>query len=161
MQLNEPRTMDKRSDQFAVKLRQRWLKILVKSDVDRLESAWRQVPEKPEYRYLRRPETGMIMVQARTGGDGRRFNLGEMTITRCMVKTEAGLIGCGHVRGGDHRHVELVALFDALLQDARYRSILLKSVISELETDQKKQKERISKKSAATKVDFFTMVRGE
>jgi alpha-D-ribose 1-methylphosphonate 5-triphosphate synthase subunit PhnG len=126
-----------------------------------LESALENVGEKPEYGYLRRPETGMIMVQARTGGTGQRFNLGEMTVTRCTVKTEAGLIGCGYVMGGDHRHVELVALFDALLQDARYRSILMKSVISKLESDREKQKERISKKSASTKVDFFTMVRGE
>ncbi len=152
---------DKKNEPFAGRLRQRWLKILAKSKVNQLESAWQNVLEKPEYRYLRRPETGMVMVQARTGGTGQRFNLGEMTVTRCTVKTETGFIGCGFVMGGDHRHVELVALFDALLQDARYRSPLMKSVISVLESDQKRNKEMVSKKTAGTKVDFFTMVRGE
>ena len=28
---------------------------------------------------LRRPETGLVMVRGRAGGDGRRFNLGEAT----------------------------------------------------------------------------------
>jgi alpha-D-ribose 1-methylphosphonate 5-triphosphate synthase subunit PhnG len=153
--------MDKENNQFATKLRQCWLKILAKSNVNQLESAWQTIHEKPEYRYLRRPETGMIMVHARTGGTGKRFNLGEITVTRCTVGTEAGLIGCGYIMGGDHRHVELVALFDALLQDARYRSILMKSVISRLESGQKEQNKRVSQKTTATKVDFFTMVRGE
>jgi alpha-D-ribose 1-methylphosphonate 5-triphosphate synthase subunit PhnG len=153
--------MDNESDQFTRKLRQRWLKVLAKSDVGRLESAWRRIPETPRYRHLRRPETGMVMVQARTGGAGRRFNIGEMTVARCTVETAAGLVGCGYVMSGDHRHAELVALFDALLQDARYRTILMKSVISELESDQVNKTETVSKKSAATKVDFFTLVRGE
>ena len=153
--------MDKKSDPFTEKLRRRWLKILAKSDVNRLASAWNELQEKPEYRYLRRPETGMIMVRGRTGGAGPRFNLGEMTVCRCTVETETGFMGCGYVMGGDLRHVELVALFDALLQDARHHSILMKSLISELECEQKRDQETASKKSAATKVDFFTLLRGE
>jgi len=65
------------------------------------------------------------------------------------------------VMGRDHRHAELAAIFDALLQDPLHHHKISNSVVSILKDSCDKRKEEVSKKSAATKVDFFTMVRGE
>jgi len=146
---------------FTHKLRQRWLKVLAEAPADLLEKAWQDVEEKPACTYLRPPETGMVMVRARTGGTGQPFNLGEMTVSRCTVKIETGQVGCGYAMGTNHRQVELIALFDALLQDSRCHSKLLNSVVAELEILQKNREETTAKKTASTKVDFFTMVRGD
>ena len=146
---------------FTTEERQKWMSILSKSSCQELEDAWKGISEKPGYQHLRKPETGIIMARARAGGSGLRFNLGEMTATRCAVKTDDGYVGCAYVMGRDHRHAELAAVFDALLQNPGHQLKLLNKVILKLKVSHKKRKEKISKKSAATKVDFFTMVRGE
>ncbi len=66
---------------------------------------------------LRGPEAGLVMVRGRTGGGGAPFNLGEMTTTRCTVRTDAGFVGHAYVAGRDERLAEVAALADALLQD--------------------------------------------
>jgi alpha-D-ribose 1-methylphosphonate 5-triphosphate synthase subunit PhnG len=137
------------------------MSVLAKSSPADLEQAFKQLPIQPEYQYLRRPEIGSIMIQARAGGNGMRFNLGEATITRCTVKMGSGQVGCAYVMGRNHRHAELAAVFDGLLMDTRHRSEIIDHVIEPMALSFKKQKERISRKAAATKVDFFTMVRGE
>lgn len=142
-------------------LRQQWIAVLAKSSRKDLEEALRHLPCKPQYHYIRQPETGVIMVRARAGGSGLKFNFGEMTISRCVVKIDNGHIGCGYVMGRDRRHAELVAVFDGLLQDKTHRSPILHSVITPLENKIREQKELSSRKTAASKVDFFTMVRGE
>jgi alpha-D-ribose 1-methylphosphonate 5-triphosphate synthase subunit PhnG len=71
--------------------------------------------------WLRRPETGLMMVQGRAGGTGERFNLGEITVTRCTLRLgdAAGNtpVGVAYVLGRSHRHAQLAATADALLQD--------------------------------------------
>lgn len=146
---------------FTTEERQKWMGVLSKSSCQELEGAWQGISEKPDYQHLRKPETGIIMVRARAGGSGLRFNFGEMTVTRCTVKTDEGYVGCAYVMGRDHRHAELAALFDALLQNSGYKLKILNMVILKLKESREKRKEEISKKSAATKVDFFTMVRGD
>ena len=137
------------------------MSILARTPVEELTEAWNSIVDKPDYRFLRKPETGMIMVRAKTGGSGQSFNLGEMTVTRCTIKTEAGFVGCGYVMGRDQQHATYAALFDAVLQDETHRSHILETIISQFELAQKNQKEIDSKRSATSKVDFFTMVRGD
>ena len=146
---------------YTKKERQHWISILAKSSSLELEDAWQEVPEKPEYRHLHKPETGSIMVRGRAGGSGNRFNLGEVTATRCTIQIEKGHVGSAYVLGCDHRHAELAAIFDALLQDPLHHPEISNRVVSRLKVSHDKRKEEVSKKSAATKVDFFTMVRGE
>ena len=72
--------------------------------------------------WLRPAETGLMMVQGRAGGTGQRFNLGEVSITRCVIKPDALLtrcqqVGVAYVMGGSHRHAQLAAVADALLQE--------------------------------------------
>lgn len=137
------------------------MSVLSKSLSQELEDAWQEVSERPEYRHLHKPETGSIMIRGRAGGSGNRFNLGEVTATRCTIQIEKGHVGSAYVLGRDHRHAELAAIFDALLQDPLRYPEISNRVISRLKVSYDKRKEEVSKKSAATKVDFFTMVRGE
>ena len=146
---------------YTKKQRQQWMSVLAKSSSQKLEDAWQGISEKPDYRHLHKPETGSIMVRGRAGGSGIRFNLGEMTATRCTIQIVKGHVGSAYVMGRDHRHAELAALFDALLQDPLHHHKISNKVVSRLKLTCGKRKEGISKKSAATKVDFFTMVRGE
>lgn len=147
--------------EYTKKERQQWMSILAKSSLQELEDAWQGMSEKPIYRHLHKPETGSIMVRGRAGGSGIRFNLGEMTATRCTIQIVKGHVGSAYVMGRDHRHAELAAIFDALLQDPLHHHKISNSVVSGLKVSSDKRKEEVSKKSAATKVDFFTMVRGE
>lgn len=143
------------------KERQRWMAVLAKTPVRRLEKEWLRIDSKPEYTFLRKPETGAVMVQGRVGGTGQDFNLGEMTVTRCTVNSSEGPAGSAYVMGRSHRHAELAAVFDSLLQVERRREALMLQVIGPLAAELKASKEMDSRKAAATKVDFFTMVRGE
>lgn len=142
------------------------MSVLAKSAPEELERAWDGLQDKPDWRWLRKPETGLVMVRGRAGGSGAAFNLGEITVTRCAVVVEdseraRSFTGQGYLAGRDRRHVELAALFDALLQDGRRRRALQEGVIAPLAAAQAERRRAASVKSAATRVDFFTLVRGE
>ncbi|HEY9081682.1 phosphonate C-P lyase system protein PhnG [Magnetovibrio sp.] len=141
--------------------RQAWMGVLARTPKATLESFWQELADRPEYGVLRAPETGMVMVRGRAGGEGARFNLGEMTVTRCVVRTTDGRMGQSYVAGRDHRHAELAALFDALLQDPERRALLKRELIEPAENDLRDKRAQDARKVATTKVDFFTMVRGD
>lgn len=141
--------------------RKRWMGVLARAGSDRLEHAWSGLDHRPDYSFLRAPEVGMALVRGRAGGTGCRFNLGEMTMTRCTVLLVGGGVGHGYVAGRGKRHAELAAVFDALLQSGALRDRLLREVIAPLAREHSEQLRRKASKAAATKVNFFTMVRGE
>jgi alpha-D-ribose 1-methylphosphonate 5-triphosphate synthase subunit PhnG len=145
--------------------RRRWMSVLAKASAADLEQAIVAMREKlgevPAYRLIRRPEVGMTMVRARAGGTGRTFNLGEMTMTRCTLRTDGDLVGTSYVAGRSQRHAELAALFDALLQDPARQSPVTALVIDPLARAQELRRNRRVERSAPTRVDFFTVVRGE
>jgi alpha-D-ribose 1-methylphosphonate 5-triphosphate synthase subunit PhnG len=143
-----------------MQLRRHWIGILARASEQELEAAWARLTEKPGYQFLRAPEPGLAMVQARMGGTGRPFNLGEMTITRCTVRTKQGSVGHAYVAGRRPRHAELAAVFDALLQAGSCRDTLLQTLIRPLREQEEQRRHALGLKTAATKVDFFTMVRG-
>ncbi len=141
--------------------RKRWMGVLARSSADELTKRLESISPAPEYEYLRVPEIGMTMVRGRAGGDGQPFNLGEMTTTRCSVKLDSGMVGHGFVAGRNKAHAELAAIFDALLQSPVLGASLLSDVIAPLNHKQQQRREEQAAKTAATKVNFFTMVRGE
>lgn len=109
---------------------------------------------------LRAPEIGLVMVRGRIGGDGAPFNLGEATVTRAAVALPDGVIGFGHVLGRDKDRARLSALADALWQAPATRDAveaLLAPVRARIAAETTLKRER----AAATRVDFFTMVRGD
>ena len=151
---------------YTTEERQRWLATLARTPLGELEAAWNGIQDKPEYRTLRPSETGLVMVRGRIGGDGPPFNFGEMTVTRAAVQLlgssdEAGQGGFGHVAGRSARRAELVALFDALLQDETHRKAVIDAALTPLAARQRMADAAQNAKIMASKVDFFTMVRGE
>jgi alpha-D-ribose 1-methylphosphonate 5-triphosphate synthase subunit PhnG len=134
--------------------RQRWMAILARADADDLQ---RRLQDVPGYSVLRGPEAGLIMVRGQTGGGGSPFNLGEMTATRCTVRTDAGLVGHAYVAGRNERLAELAALADAMLQDPRQQPALLRDVVEPLAARQQARRSEIARKAAATRVQFFAM----
>lgn len=147
-----------------------WMGVLARSSAGELEHVFDRFSHMASYRFLRAPEVGMAMVRGRANGKGRPFNLGEMTMTRCSVRLEnisengggeVHRIGHGYVAGRSKRHAELAAFFDAMLQLPEYMDMLIEGVITPLERAQQEKRAQQAEKTASTKVDFFTMVRGE
>lgn len=146
----------------AIQARQRRLRLLARTDRATLEAAFAALPSPPSWRRLKQPETGLAMVRARAGGAGQRFNLGEMTLSRCVITLEgSSVMGVGYVQGRDQRRAELVAVFDALSQDAAGAARIEQLLIGPVEQDLAAKRQQREAKVAATKVDFFTLVRGE
>ncbi len=115
----------------------------------------------PPYEMIKRPETGTVMVEGRAGGGGRRFNVGEATMTRCVVRLPDGTMGFSYALGRDRKKAEQAAVIDALLQGNGEEKGALLRHIDRLANDQKERRELASRKAAATKVNFFTLVRGD
>ncbi len=115
----------------------------------------------PDHVALRAPETGLVMLRGRIGGTGAPFNVGEMTVTRCSVRLAEGTIGHAYIAGRNGDHARLAALLDAMLQHPDHGLALFDRIILPLETRREARLRDQSAKSAATKVDFFTMVRGD
>lgn len=140
--------------------RKAWLGLLARVPADWLEDMWPQVAPEPGHRMLRPAEIGSVMLRGRTGGTGEPFNLGEMTVTRCALQLDDGTVGHGHVQGRDRERARRVALLDALLQGPR-GAALQAAVIAPLAARMAAAAEARARKAAATKVEFFTLVRGE
>lgn len=140
--------------------RQRWMSVLSRAPLETLE-AWRASLGEVAIAWLRRPESGLVMLRARAGGDGAQFNLGEMTVTRCTLRSPRGRIGVSYVQGRSERRAELAALADAYLQDADTRAEVERDLIEPLRARMKAETARRARKVQATRVDFFTLVRGE
>ncbi len=140
--------------------RQKWMAILAKSNLNQLETKVAEIGTLPEYSFIRPPEIGLTMVRGRAGGTGQVFNLGEMTITRCTLKIEE-VIGFGYLAGRSYRHAELAALCDGLMQIPEWHDIVQSIVIEFLEAEAKRKTEIQQCQTEATKVNFFTLKRGD
>jgi alpha-D-ribose 1-methylphosphonate 5-triphosphate synthase subunit PhnG len=100
------------------------------------------------------------MVRGRTGATGAPFNLGEMTVTRCAVRLPTGEEGHAYVQGRDRDHALRAAVVDALLQTGAAPA-LRRDVIGPLDLAEQEARRDRAARAAATKVEFFTLVRGE
>lgn len=111
----------------------------------------------PAFIRLRGPEVGLVMLRGRAGGTGASFNLGEATVARCTVRTADGWVGHAHCLGRDLRQAELAAALDAALQDPALTLELDAAVIQPLATAQAARRETLSRRAAATQVQFYTL----
>jgi alpha-D-ribose 1-methylphosphonate 5-triphosphate synthase subunit PhnG len=137
--------------------RKGWMSLLAKASPDRLAAL---MPNLPNHDFLRSPEAGAVMVQGRVGATGAPFNLGEMPVTRCSVRLVDGTVGHAWVQGRDRSHATRAAIVDALMQTA-HASTLRGAVLDILQAEAAEKNQIRAEKAAATKVDFFTLVRGE
>lgn len=134
--------------------------LLARATLDELNAAWEALADKPDVHPVRGPETGLVMVRGRIGGGGDPFNLGEATVSRATIRLSTGEIGHGQLLGTDRQRARLAAIFDALSQrdgDKADVESLLRRVAERLAQEERRKAEE----TAATRVDFFTMVRGD
>ncbi|HEX9857947.1 MAG TPA: phosphonate C-P lyase system protein PhnG [Paracoccaceae bacterium] len=138
--------------------RQGWMGLLARARPSRLAAL---IPaDLPPHAFLRAPEVGAVMVQGRTGATGAPFNLGEMTVTRCTLQIEGGAVGHAHVQGRDKAHATRAALVDALMQTGAAEALRV-AVLDVLEREEAALRAERAARAAATRVEFFTLVRGE
>lgn len=144
----------------------------------------------PAFDWLRTPEIGLAMVRGRIGGTGDPFNLGEASVTRAALRLRGDrtngttgttgttgadgmnganganrphgvTVGIAYVLGRDKRRAELVALADALLQTPERHERLRAALIEPFRARLAQARAARSGEIATTRVEFFTMVRGE
>lgn len=140
--------------------RKAWLSVLSRAPAPHLAELWTKAGYDPAHEVLRAPEIGAVMVRGRAGAVGAPFNLGEMTVTRCSIRIASGEVGHGYVQGRDKNHATQAALIDALMQTADTKSIEA-AIITPLRKAAEQSRATRAAKAAATKVNFFTMARGE
>lgn len=140
--------------------RKAWMSLMAKAPAEALSVLWQTHGAAPDFDWLRAPEVGSVMVRGRAGAKGAPFNLGEMSVTRCSLRLANGTVGHAYVQGRNREKARIAALIDALMQtDAA--GALRAAVLEPLERRLRDAAQGRAAKAAATRVEFFTMVRGE
>lgn len=140
--------------------RKGWLSLLAQSPAADVARYWVALDMTPQHIVLRSPEIGGVMVRGRAGAVGAAFNLGEMTVTRASIKLADGTVGHGYVQGRSKDHALQAACIDALMQTDAADKVAA-GLLAPLRKAMTTRKTERAARAAATKVDFFTMVRGE
>lgn len=140
--------------------------LLAKAELQELASFWSNQSEQPQVDVLRGPETGLVMVRGRIGGGGAPFNLGETTVTRATVRVASGAssegsVGHSYALGRDYEKARLAAIADALWQAPQSRAAVERDLLQKIAQRLDARATQRRREAAATKVDFFTMVRGD
>jgi alpha-D-ribose 1-methylphosphonate 5-triphosphate synthase subunit PhnG len=148
--------------------RAKWIGLLARAPIELLDAALGTEPQR-EVAWLRAPETGLMMVEGRVSGNGSRFNVGEVTVTRCALKYESTcknpsksgetFVGVAYVLGRSHLKARLAALADALLQDPVHGVILAKTLLEPLRQQLESDAKTRQTKTQQSKVEFFTVAR--
>jgi alpha-D-ribose 1-methylphosphonate 5-triphosphate synthase subunit PhnG len=146
----------------ASKSRADWMRWLSRAPASMLTGALNgHIPDEPIW--LRKPETGLMMVKGRIGGNGESFNLGEITVTRCAIKIkdtqQNERVGIAYVLGRSKRLAFLASVGDALLQDPSQQNYWLEKLIKPIKHHILLIDDQKNKKAQETKVDFFTVAR--
>jgi len=142
------------------KQRQAAMAVLAHADAAEIARQLAAIPV-PAHEDLREPENGLVMLRGRTGGDGAPFNLGEATVSRAAVRLASGEVGIGYTLGRDPDKARLIAVCDALLQTADHAAAVEAQVLAPLRIRRDAERKRKAAETAATRVDFYTLVRGE
>jgi len=163
----EPKPQDHRSapsplrEEAGLAARRASMALLAEAAADELRSGLAALGELVEHVEIRPAETGLMMVRGRIGGDGAPFNVGEATVTRCAVQLATGEVGHAYLLGRDRDRARLAALCDALWQSENLRDAVERHVLAPVKARREAEQAREAARSAATKVDFFTLVRGD
>jgi alpha-D-ribose 1-methylphosphonate 5-triphosphate synthase subunit PhnG len=142
-------------------MRQTWMAVLARASRAELEYRVAAVAALPSYEMMTPASIGTVMVEGRAGGTGARFNLGEATMTKAVVRLDDGTMGFAYALGRDTQKAVLCAVLDAVLQSESRHGELMHAVIEPLADAQRRRRLDASRKAAATKVEFFTLQRGD
>lgn len=134
---------------------------IARATLDELRHTWSLLDPEPQHEFVRPPEAGMVMVRGRIGGGGAPFNLGEATVTRAVARLKSGAVGYATVLGRDLRRAGFAALLDAAWQTEAHRDLVEADLLGPVRARLAASAELTARRTAATKVAFFTLVRGE
>jgi alpha-D-ribose 1-methylphosphonate 5-triphosphate synthase subunit PhnG len=149
------------SDPHASPGRKETLSVLARATLDELRRAWTTLDPRPDYTFIRAPEAGLVMIRGRMGGGGPPFNLGEATVTKAIVSLGDGVVGIATVLGRDRLKAGLAALLDAAWQTDAHRGHVDATLLQPVRSRLQAEAEATARRAAATRVEFFTLVRGE
>lgn len=141
--------------------RKRIVDLLARATLSELQAGLAALGSEPTFSLVRGPETGLVMVRGRIGGGGSAFNLGEATMSRASIRLEDGRIGHAYRLGTDRKAATLAAVLEAESQRADTLAVIEEALLAPLSARLAKEAETLQAETGATKVDFFTMVRGE
>ncbi|MEH6531131.1 MAG: phosphonate C-P lyase system protein PhnG [Photobacterium frigidiphilum] len=142
--------------------RKTWMSVLARTAFSDLQTQWVTLDlPLPIFQVIRPAEIGLAQVRARMGGGGRQFNMGDVTLTRAVVKLDSGEMGYSYLQGRNKQHAELAAIIDGLMQTSEYQERLTRELITPLAALKAEQEQLRQQQVASSKVDFFTLVRGE
>jgi alpha-D-ribose 1-methylphosphonate 5-triphosphate synthase subunit PhnG len=141
--------------------RRRAMGLLARASASELRGPLSQCWADHGARDLKPVDTGLVMLRGRAGGDGAAFNLGEATVTRAIVELPSGERGYGHILGRDAERARLAAIFDALWQKTAERNAVEERVLAPIALRLRAARAKAGAEIAATRVDFFTLKRGE
>jgi alpha-D-ribose 1-methylphosphonate 5-triphosphate synthase subunit PhnG len=144
---------------FDPQARKAALDVLAAAPSRALAERWDRWADKPQHSKVRGPEIGLVMVRGRAGGGGAPFNLGEATVSRATVRLASGEVGHGYCLGRDLAKAEVIAIIDGLWQ--RDPASVEAQIIQPLRALATAADQQRRDETAATRVDFFTMVRGD
>ncbi len=146
---------------FTTQQRQHWMSVLAHAPTAELLGLSETAVQEFSFEMIRAPEIGLTQVRARMGNSGDQFNLGDMTLTRCVVRSSLDTVGYGYISGRNKAHAQRAAELDALLQDVQMGEALMDRVIRPIEALQRQARAEQQQQTDTTRVDFFTLVRGE
>jgi len=156
------------SDPSSLAARRAWMAVFARTPCAELSAALDAALEgaaPPAFDWLRAPQTGLAMVRGRIGGTGDAFNVGEATVTRATLRLRGdganATIGVACHLGRDKRRAELAALADALLQQPQRHRLLHARLVEPLAARAAAARAQQREQVASTRVEFFTMVRGD
>ncbi len=152
--------MEAHSGEISRNTRKTRIEVLARANADALSEFVKSLQDLPEAKMVRGPETGLVMVRGRMGGTGSVFNLGEATVTRATVRLSGGEVGHGQRLGGDGEAARMSAIIDALALVPGYEADVAKFV-DQTATRIKSDEQARAEETSATRVNFFTMVRGD
>lgn len=141
--------------------RARRMAVMAHAETAELINRWKKLDLDPEFEMVRGPEQGLVALRGRIGGGGAPFNFGEATATRATVKLANGNVGHAMTLGRSDVKAKLAAVIDALALDAENAEAIETTIIAPLEAEDFRHRTLRREQTEATRVDFFTMVRGE
>jgi len=138
---------------------------LARANFEKLQELWQGFCQglqfDSNYQSLRPAEIGMVMLRASVNGNGAAFNMGEATAARCSVQMDSGEIGSAYILGRNKAHAELAAIIDGEMQRGDWNQQISQQLLEPLAELEKSRQNQRQQKAAKTKVDFFTLLRGE
>lgn len=145
----------------AVRDRRKVMGLLARATRQELVEGLAALPPAGPLDEVRPPEIGAVMLRGRIGGDGAPFNIGEATVTRCAVRLSTGEMGSSYILGRHPEKARLAAVLDALWQKSALRADIERHVIAPVRQRLDETARKRAAETAATRVEFFTVVRGE